>query len=153
VEINEFRGDHRFLSNFYECGVHVVVPDVGPTFFPTNEHFYQFMKIDSACPEDRQAVLSANTPGQAKRAGQRGTMRPDWEARKFSVMRLGLATKFSSTSPEAEALLRTGDALLREGNTWGDQVWGAVWDGSRWRGQNWLGHLLMARRAELRSAL
>jgi predicted NAD-dependent protein-ADP-ribosyltransferase YbiA (DUF1768 family) len=45
-------------------------------------------------------------------------------------------------------LLATGDAELVEGNTWGDRFWGVC----AGRGQNHLGRLLMAIRAEIRTA-
>lgn len=43
------------------------------------------------------------------------------------------------------ALVGTGDAMLVEGNTWGDKFWGVC----RGEGENQLGKLLMERRAFL----
>jgi predicted NAD-dependent protein-ADP-ribosyltransferase YbiA (DUF1768 family) len=58
-----------------------------------------------------------------------------------------------------DLLLGTGEATLIEGNTWGDDYWGAVanaqdvqeplWlaaDGTYLTGRNWLGRILMTTR-------
>jgi predicted NAD-dependent protein-ADP-ribosyltransferase YbiA (DUF1768 family) len=74
------------------------------------------------------------------------------ERLKFSIERL------------ARMLAGTGFRLMVEGNTWNDQIWGAVWVGLQadarglpgWgrnngqvlRGHDWLGRLLMLVRAE-----
>ncbi|MGL5909528.1 MAG: NADAR family protein, partial [Phycicoccus sp.] len=95
-------------------------------------------------------VLAAPTPGAAKRLARAIPLRPDWEAEKLGVMRAALRLKFPVyRTTLTDALLATGDALLVEGNTWGDQFRGVV----AGAGQNWLGHLLMARRAEVRSGV
>lgn len=140
--IDSFRNEYRFLSNFYPSPI---VCPIGSA--QTAEHAYQALKANR--PADAEIVLAAPTPGAAKRAGRKIAIREDWEAVKLAVMRDVLALKFAHGSQLAQLLLWTSDALLVEGNTWGDQYWGAV-DGF---GQNWLGHLLMARRAELRAVL
>lgn len=127
------------LSNFY----------YKPTEFDgqvwkTNEHYFQAMK--SATPEGMWAVRDAVTAQGAKQAGHSAPLRADWDAVKIGVMRRGLEHKFVAGEVLGDWLLATGDALLVEGNHWGDTFWG-VCDGE---GENWLGHLLMARRAELR---
>ena len=43
---------------------------------------------------------------------------------------------------------RKADALLEEGNTWGDRVWGVC----QGQGENRLGKILMKVREELRAA-
>ena len=60
-------------------------------------------------------------------------------------MRHVLAHKFVQGTPEAEALLATGDAYLVE-HTDRDGFWG---DGGNGSGRNVLGELLMQRREEL----
>ena len=50
----------------------------------------------------------------------------------------------------AAALLATGDAVLQQGNTWGDRYWGK--DLRTGEGENHLGRLLMERRDLLRAA-
>lgn len=134
-------GSHSPLSNFYHAPF-----TSEDKVWPTVEHYFQGMK--ALDPFACESVRTCETPGQAKRMGRRVAMRTDWEAVKLHVMRHALILKFDTPdSPMGSYLLATGDALLEEGNTWNDTFWG-VCDG---RGANWLGHLLMARRAELRA--
>lgn len=128
------------LSNFYQS-----LFELDGRTWPTVEHYFQAMK--SATIDGMHLVREAATPGEAKRLGRRVTIRPDWDAVRLSVMRRGVAAKFTHDGPLGRWLLDTGDALLVEGNTWNDRFWG-VCGGT---GENWLGTLLMARRAELRS--
>jgi ribA/ribD-fused uncharacterized protein len=168
--LDSFEGENEFaaLSNFYQgAPIHY-----GPYAFPTGEHFFQAMKATNR--RDFMKVLSQATPGEAKAQGQHMLqLRPDWERVKYDVMALVLANKFEAGREEAIVLLATGDALIVEGNTWGDQTWGVdlkagrklaarpseagPWEpGEPWPmapGRNWLGRLLMARRAELVAAL
>lgn len=134
---------HMFLSNFYvepfNCGL------LGDVL--TAEHAYQAYKCVE--DEDRTAVLEAPTPAAAKKMGRSIKLRTDWEVVKIPVMRSVLFWKFDLGSGLAQRLLDTGDAWLEEGNDWGDRTWGTV-EGT---GANWLGHLLMARRAELRARI
>jgi ribA/ribD-fused uncharacterized protein len=169
-----FEGDNEWaaLSNLWQ----------GPPIhyrqyaFATGEHFFQAMKATNRT--DFMKVVSSATPGEAKANGQHMLrLRPDWERVKYDVMRLVLACKFTPGRDEASVLLATGDALLVEGTTWGDQTWGVdlkagrklttrtadreaaggPWEpGEPWEmspGRNWLGVLLMARRAELVAAM
>lgn len=132
-------GVHTELSNF-----HVSETVIDGKTYQTLEHWFQCMKtVDVTARED---IRLAATPGQAKRLGRKCALRGDWEAVKISVMRKGLLHKFDIGTSFGSYLLQTGDAFLIEGNTWGDRFWGQV----NGEGQNWLGHLLMARRAELR---
>lgn len=134
-------GSHMPLSNFYPSPI-----DFNGAIFPTVEHYFQAMKTDDL--SQREAVRACATPGDAKRAGRQVTLKPGWDERRIAVMRYGLELKFGPQHQVlADWLLSTGDTLLVEGNTWGDTFWGRV----RGVGSNWLGHLLMARRAELRS--
>ena len=57
-----------------------------------------------------------------------------------------LRIKFSNKRLE-HLLLNTEDAILIEGNWWGDKFWGVC----RGEGQNWFGHLLMSLREEIRN--
>lgn len=139
--IDSFRGPYGFLSNFAPSPI---TWGTGPWTAPTAEHAFQARKL--ANPELIPQLLACATPTAAKRYGRAAAMRPDWEAVKLGVMRDVLLMKFGAGTHLSGALLATGDALLVEGNTWGDYFWGAV----NGVGQNWLGHLLMARRAELR---
>jgi predicted NAD-dependent protein-ADP-ribosyltransferase YbiA (DUF1768 family) len=77
-------------------------------------------------------------------AGQKVTLRKDWEGVKIQVMRDVLRLKFANPGLR-DRLLETGDRELIEGNTWGDTFWGVC----RGSGKNWLGQLLMELRGEL----
>lgn len=143
--IDRFEGQHRFLSNFHPSPIVLVDGRVAPTV----EHAYQAYKT-STLSDDFARVLATSTPGAAKRLGQLVRLRPDWESVKLDVMRRLLTLKFPLGGHGfSAALLGTGDALLVEGNAWGDDYWGVASE----RGLNWLGHLLMARRAELRAVV
>lgn len=147
--ISQFHGEYHFLSNFYE---HQITK--GDITYKTNEHFYQAHK--SKKRGERLTLSRCATPAIAKRMGRRLTLRKDWDAVKYQIMLDGLRKKFKSpTSKLGKLLLATGDAMLIEGNTWGDQIWGATYnlETDKFTGQNWLGSLLMVRRAELRSRL
>lgn len=135
--INSFRGEYAFLSNFASC--RIVYEGV---VYPTVEHAFQGVKC--AQQLDKQMIAGLATPALAKKVGRRVAMRPDWDSIKVGVMKELLTLKFAD--PELRrALLKTGDAVLIEGNTWNDTFWG-VCNG---RGQNMLGRLLMEVRAEI----
>lgn len=138
--IDSFRRPHGFLSNF--APAHIVLGSGAVAH--SVEHAFQAAKC---CYEDAAAeILAAPTPQDAKRLGRRAQLRTDWEAVKLPIMRDLLERKFTPGTAYSDQLLATGDSLLIEGNTWGDTYWGMVGG----EGDNWLGHLLMARRAELR---
>lgn len=128
-------GGNSFLSNFFEYDD------------TTLEHQYQAAKTDD--PEWKARILAAATPKEAKRLGRQAPMRPTWDDEKLFAMEQLLHTKFAPHSQLARMLLHTGDAVLIEGNWWGDIFWG-VCDG---QGQNWLGVLLMKVRDDLRKEL
>lgn len=128
--IDRFSGPYRFLSNFY------VVAGT------TTEHHYQAAKTTD--PVWRARILEATTPAQAKHLGRSVPLRSDWESIKIPYMLELLRWKFSFCGLK-KLLLDTGNAVLIEGNTWGDQFWGVC----RGKGDNHLGRLLMQVRAEL----
>lgn len=141
MTISSFTEEYRFLSNFW------IEPKRA---YKSVEHYYQAAK--SAVPEEQAEILSSETtPGQAKRLGQKVTLRPDWDQIKDSVMEQNIRSKFTLDDELRAKLLATGDEELIEGNTWDDKVWGAVWneETEEWEGENRLGKLLMRVRAEL----
>lgn len=141
TRIDTFRGAYYFLSNFYPEPVlwRGVV-------YQTAEHAYQAAK---ACtPEVAARIAATHTPSAAKRLGKRIELRPDWEEIKLRVMESILRVKFAPGTECAALLEATGEALLIEGNTWGDVYWG-VCNGV---GTNYLGALLMLIRQENRAA-
>lgn len=138
-EIDQFFGAYQFLSNFHPVQfVH------DGRLWSTSEHAYQAAKC--ANRDDFEKFLNPRlTAGQAKRLGRQVVMRANWDQVKIAVMRDILRSKFKT--PECrKLLLATGDAILTEGNTWGDTFWG-VCDG---KGLNVLGRLLEQIRNEIR---
>lgn len=140
-KINSFQGDYRFLSNFWPAPV-----TFEGVFYPTVEHAFQAAKTLNL--RIRAEIRDCKTAADAKRLGRRASLRPDWEAVKLSVMESLVRQKFAPNTELAESLLATGNAVLIEGNTWGDCFWGVC----RGEGENRLGQILMQVRAELRNA-
>jgi ribA/ribD-fused uncharacterized protein len=136
--IDAFDGPHLFLSNFYAAPF-----EWRGVRWHTVEHAYQAAKTDNAGAAT--AIANARTAGQAKKLGRAAPIRAGWEQQKVSIMRELLEAKFRSHPHLTDALLATGDAVLIEGNRWGDTFWGVC----RGRGANMLGQLLMSLRADL----
>lgn len=140
-------GGHTPLSNFYRHPI-----ELDGLTWTTNEHYYQAAKAKT--PADRDKIRFADTAGEAKRMGRKVELRDDWEAVKFQVMRDALEAKFQPGEQLGDWLLSTAPAMLVEGNTWHDRVWGVcTCERCGSTGDNWLGFMLMARRAELRARL
>lgn len=140
--INNFHEEGvEFLSNFYPVAIRV-----DGELYNSVEHAYQAMKTSSL--EERipfQLGNSYSTAGQAKRAGRKLTLPPDWEEKKLSIMEHLLRQKFTQHPELREKLKATAPKVLIEGNNWGDTYWG-VYDGI---GENQLGKLLMKIRSEI----
>lgn len=139
MDVTEFQGGYRWLSNFWPA--QVILDGV---IYPSIENAYQAAKKHPS----QRAPFRSCAPGQAKRLGRVGETRADWEMEKVAVMRALIAQKFAPDSELGARLLATEDRKLVEGNTWGDVFWGVC----RGRGQNVLGQLLMERRAFLQAA-
>ena len=136
MEISNFSGGYDFLSNFSASPILVE-----GKLFATVEHAFQAYKTEDRGWQER--IRTAPTPGAAKRLGRKCPKRADWEQQRVAAMRHFLQLKFQK--PDLlDRLRKTGDAVLIEGNTWGDTLWG-VCDGV---GENMLGKLLM----EIRNA-
>lgn len=131
--IDKFEGEYHFLSNFYERQVTID----GLTFENTEAAFHSYKQ-----PSRREEFVGL-TAKEAKRLGRSVTLRDDWEEIKDSVMFNVCMTKFSQHEDIKQALLKTGNADLIEGNTWNDTYWG-VCNG---KGRNKLGQILMLIRA------
>lgn len=133
------------MSNFY---VHEQVFNTAdkPLRMPTAEHVFQACKY-KALDADTDAkvayvvkVSGAKTPTEARKIGKsvKGLDIQAWDDMKIQVMRETLLNKFAD--PVLERKLKdTGDAMLVEGNTWGDTFWGRCDK----KGYNMLGVLLM----------
>ena len=159
--ISSFTGEHYFLSNFWTGYPKVSMASLGygGAFADSAEHAFQAHK--STDPRQQAIILAARTPKIAKQLGRQvRPLPPWWEDRKREIMLECLLAKFSV--PELrQRLAATGNAILIEGNQWGDDYWGAVageigkatvlpcWAASPGDrsyvlyGHNWLGRLLM----------
>lgn len=129
--ISKFGGAFRFLSNFY------IEPDGSCV-----EKEYQASKAISQ--QDRDKILGAPTPGEAKRLGRSVPIRSDWESVKLDMMYKLVLAKFHQ-EPLKTWLLATDNAVLQEGNNWGDTFWGVC----AGKGENHLGKILMRIRSEV----
>jgi N-glycosidase YbiA len=137
--IDNFSKEYAFLSNFYPSEV-----EFDGVIYPTVEHAFQAAKTLN--PTEREMVLLAKTPGQAKRVGRTVTLIDDWDDIKFSVMYDLVRQKFNNIVELKNKLIATGTEILVEGNTWGDTYWGIC----RGIGENKLGEILMRVRIKLK---
>lgn len=136
--IDKFTGDYFFLSNYYRVSFDVD----GITYLNSEAAFHAYKSTNIGV----RKVFGNLSPSIAKHFGRQIELRPDWEDIKLDIMRKVVDAKFSQNPNLRTALLRTGDAMLVEGNTWGDKFWG-VCDGT---GENHLGQILMELRDQYR---
>jgi ribA/ribD-fused uncharacterized protein len=141
-----FTGALLFLSNFDTTPFEM--PNLGG-MVRSGEHAFNALKTTSSA--DRHRILSAATPGLAKRAGRRVELREGWDdGLRVRAMQAVLLSKFQL--PELrEQLDGTGSLHLVETNRWHDQFWGDCFCGRpacARPGVNMLGELLMALRAK-----
>lgn len=143
--ISSFRGDHRFLSNFYQSPL-----EYEGLIYPNSEAAFQAAK--AVDPAERVKYTQVKNPVRSKQMGRREVLRSDWDSVAYGVMDTILHAKFSNPTL-ATMLLATGDAYLEEGNHWHDNRWGrCTCEKCRDKeGQNWLGKILMGIRDELRA--
>ena len=142
--INRFDGAYDFLSNF----AYSPITFKGKTW-STVEHIFQAAKtLDENM---REQIRVTPTPEKARRMGKRVLLRPDWERIKKEVMLKSIRLKFGQNSELKEKLLNTKDAVLVEGNTWHDNIWGDCRCSKclNIKGNNLLGQILMQVRKEL----
>lgn len=129
--IDDFRGRHFFLSNFY------------PGDNSSAEHLYQAGKATN--PDDVILIMACKTPAAAKKLARKLPLRKDWDNVKLKVMENCLRQKFQITHPDLKLkLMKTYPQELVEGNWWGDVYWGVCNN----QGENNLGKLLMQLRRE-----
>jgi len=142
--IKTFHGKHAFLSNFHPAEITYE----GITY-PTTEHAFQAAKTN--CPITKGIIADKEKPGQAKRAGGKRGILPDfdpiaWGQKCQQVMLEINRLKFAD--PELAAKLKaTGDQELQEGNNWNDTYWGI--SNKTGKGSNHLGKILMQIRSEI----
>ena len=140
-KIEKFTGKYRFLSNFFICFPNFIV--YNNRKFRSVEHAFQAAKC--ANDNDMDLFMIVDKPEDAKSLGNSVKLREDWEKVKVSIMKECVRQKFSYPKLKS-MLLETGDAVLVEGNHWGDTFWGVC----KGEGQNNLGKILMEIRDEFR---
>lgn len=144
IIIDDFRGPHFFLSNFYPYRF-----EWRGTEWKSSEHAFQAAKTSNVA--DFERIRTAVRARDAKTLGRSIEKRPDWEAIRIDVMREIIAAKFAAGTLIEYWLTDTGDAELIEGNNWHDDFWGVCHcDEHAGVGLNWLGIILMEQRSALR---
>lgn len=138
--ISQFRGEFRFLSNFYPA---TVVMD-GFRFTDTEAAF------QSQKEPEKAHMFEGLDPAASKALGRKVNIRSDWDEVKDDVMRRVVRLKFEQNTDLRKRLIDTGDAVLIEGDNWHDNYWGAcTCEGcERKKGKNMLGNILMELRSE-----
>ena len=141
VNVVEFKGEFRFLSNFWP----VEVQGPGGRVYASVEHAYQASKsLESRVWREIAALPNG---GAAKSYARTMDVRADWHAVRLGIMDALLRQKFAPGGELAARLLAI-DGTIEEGNTWDDTFWGISLH--TFEGENQLGRLLMAIRDELR---
>ena len=136
MNINEFKDNYFFLSNFFMAPV-----EYDGLHYSSSEAAYQAQKCKF--PSERKQFQNLN-PSKSKALGRAVAIREDWEDVKDSVMLDIVRCKFEQNQNLKRMLIETGDAHLEEGNYWGDRYWGTV----NGEGKNKLGEILMTVRNE-----
>lgn len=137
--IGAFTGNYFFLSNFYNSPI-----EYHGLHFLNNEAAFQAMK----CPARAEEFCNL-TPSEAKRLGRKVDLRDDWEYIKEQIMYEVCERKFSQNPDLLQKLLATDDAMLIEGNNWGDTTWGMC----NGVGENKLGNILMRIRSNYQNVI
>jgi ribA/ribD-fused uncharacterized protein len=88
----------------------------------TPEHYYQAYK--SKNKQEQEKILTAPTPGKAKRLGRKITLRPDWEDIKFSVMINAQWLKVIHETDYFNLVLNADAEDFIEYNNHHDNIWG-----------------------------
>ncbi len=137
--VDSFRGEYRFLSNFWPVEV-----CFEGTMYPSVEQAYKAAKTLN---KEARDMISKLTPNKKELVEQlldilnTYGVRKDWnDELRLSVMEFLLRQKFSTENRELrDMLFKTKGKELIEGNTWGDTFFGVCES----VGENHLGRLLM----------
>lgn len=142
--IDSFSGSHAALSNFW------MMPfDYKGKEYASSEHAFNAMKATNDA--DHELVRTQHLAREAKAKGRSIELRENWDKIKYPIMQSILEAKFNDPFHIA-CLLETKNALLVEGNTWHDNIWGDCTCGRescKLTGENALGVLLMMTRLKL----
>jgi len=144
--VTDFRGSYSFLSNFARSPI-----DIDGWVYMTAEHAFQAQKASTAT--ERMMIQACRSALDAKRAGRRLRLSPDWDGVRKRVMFDVVLAKFWQNPRLGDQLVSTGDAGLIEGNWWHDQFWGdcrCSRPSCAEPGLNYLGQILTWVRAILR---
>jgi len=132
LSIISFRGENRFLSNFYPSSI-----QLEDGVYSNVEAAFQSRKTD--IPEEREEIRKLTNPVMAKRRGRKVTLRPNWDKVKLGIMYDFVLQKFTEHEDLKLKLLATGNEelveMLRGRVTW----------------NNHLGRILMKVRSELQT--
>lgn len=140
-----FDDEYDFLSNLFEEPVlHNGI------CYPSAEHAFQALKTND--DEQREKIMKIDSPSKVKVLGRRLPLRDDWEEIKDTEMYNICLSKFKNNDELKEKLLNTGNLKLVNGNTGGDDYWGAIIDKNDIIGTNKLGNILMQVREDLRQS-
>jgi predicted NAD-dependent protein-ADP-ribosyltransferase YbiA (DUF1768 family) len=139
-DIDDFSGDHEFLSPGFPCSVSI--PDDLENPYPSMEHALQASKCDSQ--GQRESIRKAGDVREAKRLGPKPTA--EWKARCVATAESLLRDKFMRNKSLRQNLVATKRKQLVFKNSFGDLFWGVSQENS---GQNNLGKLLMKVRADI----
>ena len=113
--------------------------------YPSTENFYQAMKYQD---KEIRAYVATLKPHKTKAYSRANKMTSlVFEEKKLQIMEYSQKQKYSK-EPFKSKLLATGDALLEEGNWWGDKFWGV--DIKTRQGENHLGRIIMKIRDQLK---
>jgi ribA/ribD-fused uncharacterized protein len=140
--VTSFLKYYFFLSNFYP-----IVVTYDGIVYPSSEHAFQAQKTHDKAIKTKISLMEKAS--EARAFGQTIALRKDWEQEKINIMYWIQKSKFSNMMLE-KRLLYTQDALLVEGNNWGDKFWGMVMNmNGVFEGLNMLGKILMQVRWEI----
>jgi ribA/ribD-fused uncharacterized protein len=133
--------NYGFLSNFFESNF-----EFDGRNWLSSEAAYQAMKTLDLNEQEEIRFLK---PKNAKEAGQKVTLRKDWDRVKLRFMEDIVRAKF--TNPVLrESLKATGEEELVEETWWHDLFWGiCICREHNRNGLNHLGKILMKVRSEL----
>lgn len=110
----------------------------------TAEHAFQAIK--SEIPDEQNWILAQPTPGKAKRAGRKVTLREGWDDGLAIQAMLDIQRIRAEDPGFQEALQRSRLHPIIEVTAWNDTRWGTTRAG---KGANALGQILMRVRGEL----
>lgn len=133
MDILEFQGEYRWLSNFSPC--EIILDGIT---YKSVEHAYMSAKSENE--EWKLFCQTEELPGVIKKKSKNIKLIDNWDNIKVDVMQKCLVQKFNQ-EPYKTKLKNTGNSYIQEGNRWKDTFWGV--DLNTNKGKNMLGKLIM----------